>query len=201
MNKGQLSAGGAALRKVRSVVLVFIVIVLCFVTETSILPSIAILDIMPNLMIIVTASYGFMFGDRAGILIGCISGLLCDIFFGPLIGFQAVVYALIGYLCGKFEKILYVEDLAFPLTLIAAADLIYGFLSYVFLFLMQNRLFLQEFFLQQVIPEMVYTLLAAVILYPLLRLLYQRFMRPGRRSAAESDPEKAASASKRKEHG
>ena len=201
MNKGSFSAGGAVLLKVRSVILVFFVIIACFVTETTILPSIAILDIMPNLMIIVTASYGFMFGDRVGILIGCVSGLLCDIFFGPLIGFQAAVYALIGYLCGKFEKILYVEDLAFPLTLIAAADLFYGFLSYVFLFMMQNRLFFRRFFLQQVIPEMVYTLLSAVLLYPLLRLLYQRFLRPVRRSAQSNDPDTVASASKGQEHG
>ena len=180
--------------KLRTVFLVFIIIIACFVTETTVLPAIAIMDIMPNLMIILTASYGFMFGDRSGIFIGFVCGLLCDIYFGPLIGFQAAIYALIGYLTGKFRRILYVEDLAFPLFLIGVSDLIYGFITYVFLFLIQNRLFLRIFFLQCMVPELVYTLAAAVPLYPLLRLIYDRFMRPQRRNLPDNnDTERKAS--------
>lgn len=164
--------------KVRTVILIFITILACFVIETTVLPSIAVQDIMPNLMIIVTASYGFMFGDRSGILVGFFCGFLCDLFFGPLIGIQAGVYALIGFLSGKFQKILYVEDLTFPLVLIAGCDLIYGLLMFVFLFLIQNRLFFREFFFTCIVPEIVYTVLAAVIVYPILRFLYNHFMRP-----------------------
>ena len=171
--------------RIRTILLVFIIMIACFVTETGILPSIAVMDIMPNLMIILTASYGFMFGDRVGIFIGFACGLLCDIYFGPLIGFQAAVYALIGYLCGKFQRILYVEDLAFPLFLIAASDILYGFLTYVFLFLIQNRLFIRSFFLQCVFPETVYTVAAAVVVYPVLRFLYNRFMRPQRSNGTD----------------
>ena len=181
--------------RVRTILLVIIIMIACFVTETAILPSIAIMDVMPNLMIILTVSYGFMFGDRVGILIGFACGLLCDIYFGPLIGFQAAVYALIGYVCGKFQRILYVEDLAFPLFLTAAADILYGFLSYVFLFLIQNRLFIRIFFLQCVFPETVYTAAAAVIVYPILRFLYNRFMRPRHSNAAGRDSGKPAAAS------
>lgn len=172
--------------RVRTILLVFIVIIACFVTETAILPVIAVMDVMPNLMIVLTASYGFMFGDRAGIAIGFVCGLICDIYFGPLIGFQAAVYALIGYLCGKFQRILYVEDLAFPLFLIAISDILYGFLSYVFLFLIQNRLFIRSFFFQCVFPETIYTVVSAVIAYPILRSLYNRFMRPQRSNATDS---------------
>lgn len=164
------------MKKFRTAVLVFFIIVFCFVIQTSVLPMVLPQDITPNLMIIVAVSYGFMFGDRKGMLIGFFCGLLCDIFFGPLIGFQAAVYAVIGFLSGKFQQILYVEDLAFPLSLIAVCDFIYGFLTFVFLFTMQNRLFLKTFLLQRMLPEMVYTLLAAVALYPLLRFLYHRFM-------------------------
>ena len=161
------------MKKLRIVLLVFIIIISCFILQTSILPS----DITPNLMIIVTASYGFMFGDRKGMCIGLVCGLLSDIYFGPLIGFEAGVYAIIGYFSGKFQKILYVEDLAFPLSLIAVCDFVYGFLTFVFLFAMRNRLFMRAFLMQRMLPEMVYTLLAALPLYPLLRFLYNKYMR------------------------
>ena len=165
------------MKKLRIVLLVFIIIISCFILQTSILPMILSSDITPNLMIIVTASYGFMFGDREGMCIGLVCGLLSDIYFGPLIGFEAGVYAVIGYFSGKFQKILYVEDLAFPLSLIAVCDFVYGFLTFVFLFAMRNRLFMRAFLMQRMLPEMVYTLLAALPLYPLLRFLYNRYMR------------------------
>lgn len=165
------------MKKLRIVLLVFIIIISCFILQTSILPMILSSDITPNLMIIVTASYGFMFGDRKGMCIGFVCGLLSDIYFGPLIGFEAGVYAIIGYFSGKFQKILYVEDLAFPLSLIAVCDFVYGILTFVFLFAMRNRLFMRAFLLQRMLPEMVYTLLAALPLYPLLRFLYNKYMR------------------------
>lgn len=165
------------MKKLRIVLLVFIIIIFCFILQTSILPMILSSDITPNLMIIVTASYGFMFGDRKGMCIGLVCGLLSDIYFGPLIGFEAGVYASIGYFSGKFQKILYVEDLAFPLSLIAVCDFVYGFLTFVFLFAMRNRLFMRAFLMQRMLPEMVYTLLAALPLYPLLRFLYNKYMR------------------------
>lgn len=165
------------MKKLRIVLLVFIIIIFCFILQTSILPMILSSDITPNLMIIVTASYGFMFGDRKGMCIGLVCGLLSDIYFGPLIGFEAGVYAVIGYFSGKFQKILYVEDLAFPLSLIAVCDFVYGFLTFVFLFAMRNRLFMRAFLMQRMLPEMVYTLLAALPLYPLLRFLYNKYMR------------------------
>ena len=165
------------MKKLRIVLLVFIIIISCFILQTSILPMILSSDITPNLMIIVTASYGFMFGDRKGMCIGLVCGLLSDIYFGPLIGFEAGVYAVIGYFSGKFQKILYVEDLAFPLSLIAVCYFVYGFLTFVFLFAMRNRLFMRAFLMQRMLPEMVYTLLAALPLYPLLRFLYNKYMR------------------------
>ena len=165
------------MKKLRIVLLVFIIIISCFILQTSILPMILSSDITPNLMIIVTASYGFMFGDRKGMCIGLVCGLLSDIYFGPLIGFEAGVYAISGYFSGKFQKILYVEDLAFPLSLIAVCDFVYGFLTFVFLFAMRNRLFMRAFLMQRMLPEMVYTLLAALPLYPLLRFLYNKYMR------------------------
>lgn len=171
------------MRKFRTVLLVFLITIACFIVQTSILPSFAVEGMTANLMVIVTASYGFLFGDRRGLAVGLFCGLLIDIFFGPLIGFHAGVCALIGFMTGKFKRILYVEDLGFPLTMIAVSDLIYGFLTYVFLFLMRNRLFFGEFFVSRMLPETVLTVLAAVVLYPILRALYNHFMQEQHASA------------------
>ena len=52
-----------------------------FVLQTTFFQALSFGGIVPNLMIVLTASYGFMRGKKAGLLTGFFSGLLCDIFF------------------------------------------------------------------------------------------------------------------------
>lgn len=162
---------------------VFLTILACYICQSSILPDIG--GVTANLMVIAVASYGLLLGEKEGILIGFFSGLLCDIFFGPLIGFTALVFSLIGYLCGIFKRILYVDGLGFPLLLIGVSDLLYGFLNYIVLFLVRNRLILGTFFTGVMLPELVLTMFAAVPVYPLIRLCYNKFLRE-RKSASKT---------------
>lgn len=62
-------------------VIVTLFVVLCFILQCSVFNSLALGGIIPNLMIILTSSFGFMRGEKEGLLIGFFSGLLCDIFF------------------------------------------------------------------------------------------------------------------------
>lgn len=154
---------------------VALTILASYILQSSVLPDVA--GVTPNLMVIETASFGLLLGEREGLLVGFFSGLLCDIFFGPLIGLGALMYALIGYLCGTFQRLLYVDGLAFPLVLIGISDLGYCFFSYIFLFLIRNRLFLGSFFSMVMLPELLLTMLLALPVYPLIRLCYNRFLR------------------------
>lgn len=170
------------LRNIRNGLIIILTILGTFIIQTSILPALSIGQIKPNLMLIVIASYSFMLGDCPGIFIGCLGGVVQDIFYGQILGLSGIIYALIGYLCGKFKKLLYVEDLSFPLLMIAVSDLLYGFINYVFLFLVRNRLYLRTFFRTVVLPEMLYTVLLAIVIYPPLSLLYRRVLQPKRKN-------------------
>ena len=70
--------------------------------QCTVFRALAFGGIVPNLLIVLTASFGFMRGEKNGLLIGFFSGLLVDIFFGSVIGFYALVYMYIGYANGKF---------------------------------------------------------------------------------------------------
>lgn len=170
------------LRNIRDGLIIILTVLAAFIIQTSVLPAISIGQIKPNLMLIAAASYGFFLGDRKGVFVGCLVGLVQDVFYGPVLGFSGIVYALIGYVCGKFKKLLYVEDLSFPLIMIAVSDFAYGFISYIFLFLIRNRLYLKTFIRTMILPEMLYTVLLGVIVYPLLALLYRKVLRPKRKN-------------------
>lgn len=170
----------------RSFLIITATIILCFILQCSVFPALSFSGIGPNLMIIVAVSYGFMLGDVRGMVVGLFCGLLCDVFFGQVIGLQMLLYSLLAFLCGKFERLFYVDDIKLPILLILVSDFLYGFLSYVFQFLIHGRFFLSYFLVHYVLPEMVYTLLCAVVLYPLLLHLFNRFIRKRRESETNS---------------
>lgn len=145
-----------------------ILIIMCFLLQTTVFKGLAFGGIVPNLLIILTASLGFMRGERTGVIIGFFCGFLGDIFFGNVLGLNAMIYMYIGYANGKFNRIFFPEDIKLPLGLILVSDLVYGFSYYVTLFLMRARFHIGYYFFHIIFPEMVYTILITLFLYPLI---------------------------------
>lgn len=152
------------LRKVISAIL----IILFFVLQCSVFDSIAFAGIIPNLMIILTSSFGFMCGEREGLLIGFFCGLLNDIFFGSFLGFYALLLMYIGYLNGKFSRIFYPEDIRLPLALIIVSDLSYGIICYILTFMLRGKFQFAYYFVHVILPEALYTIVVTLLLYPLV---------------------------------
>lgn len=143
-------------------------ILICFVLQSSVFDSFAFAGIIPNLMIILTSAFGFMRGEKEGLLIGFFCGLLNDIFFGSFLGFYSLLLMYIGYLNGKFSRIFYPEDIKLPIALIITSDLSYGIICYVLTFMLRGRFQFSYYFTHIILPEALYTILVTLFLYPLL---------------------------------
>ena len=116
-----------------------IFIIICFLLQSTVFHSLSFGGIIPNLMIILTSSYGFMRGRKSGTLIGFFSGLLIDIFFSDVLGFYAILFMYIGYLNGVFKKMFYPGNIKLPIFLIVGSDFLYNILIYFFTFLLKGR--------------------------------------------------------------
>lgn len=154
-----------------SVLVCIFFVFICFLLQSTVFPHLAFGGIIPNLMIVVTASYGFMRGRKSGLLVGFFSGLIMDIFSSGVLGFYALIYMYIGYLNGVFKKMFFPEDIKLPIALIIGSDFLYNIIIYVLIFLLKGRFQFSYYFLNIIIPEMVYTIIITCILYPLLLLL------------------------------
>lgn len=152
------------MRKVVVTVFIFV----CFVLQCSVFGNFAFAGIIPNLLIILTSSFGFMRGEREGLVIGFFCGLLSDVFFGDVLGFYALLLMYIGYVNGKFSRIFYPEDIKLPIALITVSDLSYGILCYIFLFLLRGKLNFPYYFVKVILPEGLYTIVVTMFLYPLI---------------------------------
>ena len=164
-------------------VVVILLVIACFLLQSTVFHAVAFGGIVPNLLIILTASFGFMRGEKTGLIIGFFCGLLMDIFFGEVIGFHALLYMYVGYTNGKFNHIFFPEDVKLPMVLIVGSDFFYKVTCYVLMFLMRTRFHVWHYFLHVMLPEIVYTIVITIFLYPAILWINRRLEHSEKRSA------------------
>ena len=145
-----------------------IIIIICFLCQSTVFHFIELAGVVPNLLLIVTMSFGLMRGRREGVLVGFFCGLLVDIFFGSVMGPYAFIYMTLGYVNGFFHRIYYVEDVLLPMLMITINDFAYNVIVYVMFFMLRNRLDFLGYLSKVIIPEMVYTIIITLFFYKLL---------------------------------
>ncbi len=158
----------------RKRIAIFLEILLCFILQTTVFRHFAMGGIVPNLLIILTVSTGMMMGEQDGCVTGLACGLLVDIFFGFCIGFYGLLFLYVGFLAGLFHRVFYPENVLMPFVIILSFDFLYGFLCYVLLFLMRTRFDIGAYLQFVILPEMIYTAVCSLALYPLLLRIFTR---------------------------
>ena len=139
----------------RRKIVLFFIITICFLLQTTVFQAITFANIAPNLLIIVVSAFGLMRGKKEGLIIGFFCGLLIDIFFGFYLGVYALLYMYIGYMIG-------------------ASDLVYNLVIYCFMFLMRRRFHFGYYLTSVILPEFVYTMVITIFLYFILLKINQR---------------------------
>ena len=157
-------------------------VLICFILQCSVFSTLSLGGIIPNLLLILTSAYGLIQGERSGLIIGFMSGLLLDIMFGNFLGFYALIMMYIGYLNGKLNRAYYPEDFKLPIALIVVSDLTYGLLCYFLLFLFRGKFQFLYYLRHVILPEIIYPILAAIFLYPMILFVEQKLNLGDKRS-------------------
>ncbi len=164
----------------RRVITLTILLILSFLLQTTVFSLHDITSASPNLMLILTMSFGIMRGRREGMLTGFFSGLLYDLFFGSWLGLYAFFYMCIGYVNGTFHKNYLMEDVGLPVFIIILDQLFLDLVVFTGNFLLRNRLDLGFYFVHRMLPQLLYDVLITVLVYR----LYLRINRRIKRKAA-----------------
>ncbi len=167
--------------------ILFLIISICFVLQTTTFQYLSFANIAPNLLIIVVSSFGFMRGKKEGMYVGFFCGLLMDIFCGFYLGIYALVYMYIGYVNGYFQKRFYPEDIKLPMLLIATSNLLASLFTYTFMFFFRGRFDIVYYLRAIIIPELVYTMVITIFLYIILLKANQKLEAYEKRRAIKFD--------------
>ena len=151
----------------RRIITIFFLIIISFLLQSTILSIYSINGMAPNLMLVLTMSFGIMRGRREGMITGLFCGFLYDVFYGSLLGPYMLLFLVIGYLNGSFHKDFLMEDIMLPVFIIIADDFIFCFVQYVFYFLLRNRTNLLFYIVNVFLPQILFTVIATIIIYRL----------------------------------
>ena len=154
--------------------LMMVTILFCFILQSTVFPAISMGGVVPNIFIIIASTYGFMRDETEGLLAGFFFGILCDVFYGNILGFYALLYMMIGFINGKFSRIFYPEDIKLPMALITLSELSFSTVCYILLFLLNGRFNVLWYFMHLILPELIYTILVTLVLYPVILFVNQK---------------------------
>lgn len=160
-----------------------VLILAAFMMQNNLFAASALIDTVPNILLIITFAFGFIRGKLDGMLIGFFCGLLSDLFFGTRIGYYALIYLLIGYGNGLLGQVFYTEFVNMPVILCVFSEIVYSLYVYVFSFLLKGQTNVLFYLRRVVLPELAYTVLMTLILYRCLLWLNQRIAKLEKRSA------------------
>ncbi len=160
--------------KLRNAVIIYFLILAAFIVQCSIFPRIGTITAAPNLLLVLAFMSGYSRGKIPGLLTGLFAGLCFDVFFGEVIGFYALIFLLIGYISGIWNKFFYSDNIHIPLILLCCNEFCYCIITFVFRYVMHGTFDFGTYSLKILLPEFFFTLVAGMILYLPLAKLYTR---------------------------
>ena len=164
--------------KIKRYISILLMIIVGFILQTTIFDYLELAGVKPNIMIVITAASGFMFGRRYGMFAGGICGELKDLLFSDIIGMSILLYVFIGFLNGLANKLYFKDDLAIPLTAIGISDVLYGVVFYILSFMLRGRLGIIAYLRQVILPETIYTVIIGIFIYKFIHWLDSKLYPP-----------------------
>lgn len=158
----------------RRIIFNVLLMFLAFTIQNCIFPLLPFLSASPNLLLILTFSFGFIHGKEAGMYYGMLAGILLDLFYSGPFGFYTLLFIYIGYMNGICTKYYYEDYITLPLILSIINELAYNLYIYVFRFLIRKRLDFGYYFGNIMIPEIIFTVVTTLLIYRLFLMTTRR---------------------------
>ncbi|MCD8222569.1 MAG: rod shape-determining protein MreD [Clostridiales bacterium] len=149
----------------KRLILNLLLVFLAFTVQNGVFPLLPFLTATPNLLLILTFSFGFIYGREAGMWYGLLAGILLDLFYSGPFGFYTLLFIHVGFFNGIFTRYYYEDYITLPLILSFVNELVYNLYIYVFRFLIRNRLDILYYTREIIIPETICTIVTTLLIY------------------------------------
>lgn len=153
------------LYRIRNFFIIAVMLIAAYVLQYTVISRLDFLECAPNILLVVTVVYGYSRGKNAGMIIGFFAGLMADVFYCDVIGYNALVLVAIGFLSALWRKKYYSDTLFIPMFIIFISTLGYNLIYYFIWFVLQGEFYFAYSFIHVIVPNLLLTLVAGLALY------------------------------------
>lgn len=155
-----------------------LLILINIVFQSSILPYFTLFGFVPNTGLVLIVIIGLRQGKYYGGFFGLGLGLIQDILFGQVIGVNALIFFILGYVVGMIQEVLDIENIIIPILTSAISTIFYNFFFYIIMFflsrdipmeIMMRNVFSIEILYNVVLAALIYKLFSKIFVIPSLR--------------------------------
>lgn len=150
------------------------IIVVALLIQLTLINSITILGLKPDLIMVVVVVFSLLKGEKEGAISGFASGLLQDVFSTGLLGINALAKTVIGFTCGILKEKIFYEHILF---LIPVITFIASFMQSILIFLLLRAFGIEcglAWSLKQIaLPEALYSSLLSPFIFLAINKLFQ----------------------------
>ncbi len=134
--------------------------------QPTLVQSIGILGISPNIPLIFIVMTALFRGKKEGAICGAIFGFVFDVMIGRLIGVSSLLFMYIGILTGIVsERIISDTGVIASVILIFISNLVYATLYYIAYSMMWGDMGIITAVTRVILPECLYTAVFAILLF------------------------------------
>ncbi len=109
--------------------LTFAILLSTALLQSTVMPHITVLDVHPDLMLMVVVAWSILRGSEEGMVWAVIGGVALDLLSGAPFGICTLALLIVSFLAGLSRRSVFRSDLLLPLLIIPPATLLYeGFM-------------------------------------------------------------------------
>ena len=140
-------------------------LILGWLVQITVVPHIAIGRAMPDVILIVIATYGFLEGPMPGSVAGIVGGFLQDLTLIRGFGINIINKTIIGYLAGLVERNLFGSSRLIPMVAMFIVSVISQLIYIALIYIVGDRIVVMTAIIEIVIPSALYTSVVALFLF------------------------------------
>ena len=153
------------MKKVISIILTFLIIIVLILMQSNILNNIPLYGIIPNLGIVFISIIGILSGEKVGALVGATYGLLADCYFERTVGLYFGLFILLGYIAGKVQNKIAKDNRWGYIVLIVVATIIFELIRFNLGLIFLHYEFELLYLIKVIVIEIVYNMFLTFIFY------------------------------------
>lgn len=159
-------------------IIISLIIILNLILQSTVFQWFEIYGVVPNTALILVISFSIYLGKNKGATLGFFVGLLQDIILGRIIGLNAFMFMIIGYVVGLMDQKIFKENLLIPFILTAVGTLFYETINLLLIFLLGYKIELFDIIKKMLFIEVLYnSILSPFIYFYVSKLLKSKIMK------------------------